>query len=102
MEYFRITKYNPIFRGKDDIYRGKDNWTEYFMAQEEPCLLQDYMIVEQNYIDLLLEIFENLKLDALTFNGLMLFEEQNRSFPRILSLDSFIHYCLSDNKDKLN
>lgn len=101
MEYFRITKYNPIFRDKNDIYRNKDKWIWYFKEEDNIELFKEYKIVEWNYIDLLLEILDIIKIDIISSKWLFLSEEQVKNCSDLLYLDKFIKKCFIDNKDKI-
>lgn len=101
MEYFRITKYNPLLRDKNDIYRNKDNWTEYFMVKNNTELLEDYNIIEQNYVDLLLEVLDIIKVDNIYSKWLSVSEEQVKNSSKLLYLDKFIKKCFNDSNDNL-
>lgn len=76
----RITKYNPKFRDKDGKYT-KDEWTSisdigtYFDRLE--LKYEDYLIVEDAYVDTVLLIMEFLKCDKVRITHLYKYETKD-------------------------
>ena len=102
MNMYRIVKYNPIYR-ENGIYQ-KDEWTEYSDIGQtfdgELFTEQEYLKVEQNYIDCLIDLLNLNKTQILYVRDLEFFEPirwSNNQTVLLGDLPNLISDCLRDN-----
>jgi hypothetical protein len=69
MNEYRITKYNPQNRNEFGHYLDIDEWTE-FCEVGSKVSLQEYEIIESNYIVSAIDLISNCTFSGLTIQGL--------------------------------
>lgn len=89
MKEYRITKYNPSYRNESGHYLDKEEWTSYSEVGDK-VTLEEYLKVEQSYIESAIEFVKNSGVSILKVQGL---EDHDKSSNLVegleISLDSF-------------
>lgn len=81
---YRVTKYNPIFRNNKGYYM-KEEWTSYHdikKSRDKESFLEEYLRVEKSYINFILELMKNAKVDSLQ---LKMVDKHNLDFDEHIS-----------------
>ena len=95
MTTYRITKYNPSYRDKDDAYTRKE-WTSISdigtTFGDSKISIQDYFITENKYINCILELLKLANISTLQVNVL---ESMHGCWKdgQMLSIPEIILFC---------
>ncbi len=66
---YRITKYDPAKREEDGYYQ-LDDWISVSDIDKHIVTKEEYLFVENNYVAIIINIMEHLKIEGLKVNGL--------------------------------
>jgi hypothetical protein len=73
MNYWRITKYNPIYRNAKDEFI-KNEWTSYWdigkIYQNSALTIKEYLLVENKYINAIICFMNYLEIKSFRITGL--------------------------------
>lgn len=100
MNYFRLSKYNPIYR-VNGIYQ-KQEWTSYSdigkIYDNQKFLESEYLSIEQQYIDTIIEIAVTHNIDKLAINHIENYDTKwnNKKLLSLFDTTCFIRDCLRD------
>ena len=101
MNYFRISKYNPIHR-ENGIYK-KHEWTSFSdigkICDHHMLSETEYLTVEKQYTDTIYEIAKFLSVETLTINYLENYQHTTwEPFQKLTLLEAvyFMQDCLRD------
>ncbi|NBI28643.1 hypothetical protein [Chengkuizengella marina] len=70
MYWWRVTKYNPLFRDENGFYTKQDEWTSFYDTDGDTLTVEEYLTVENAYVNAILYFMNDMNIKELTINGL--------------------------------
>ncbi|AEB75053.1 hypothetical protein [Clostridium botulinum] len=105
--YWRITKYNPIYRNKYGAFL-KEEWTSIFHVGKifdgKKVSLNEYLLIEELYIKAIIEFINFLKISSLKVCGLEKYQEsiQTDKYPEIYTIQMIEIFKTIKNEDDIS
>ncbi|MBO8176868.1 MAG: hypothetical protein H0Z31_05340 [Bacillus sp. (in: Bacteria)] len=69
MYYWRVTKYNPLYRSEKDVYL-KDEWTSFSDVDGINLTMDEYLLTENAYVNAVFYFMSDMGITTLEISDL--------------------------------